>query len=178
MFDPIRSFDGYVMVQQVSARGMVSLRGDLASAKLKTAVKKLTGLAVPKTGEINQNSKFATAWMSPDELLILTPFTQSAPATAALASALRASHHLAINISDARATFTLTGAQASEVIAKLSPAQITPGQFRRSRLAQVPVAFWFSKPDQITLIAFRSVADYVFALLKTAAHPDSQVDYP
>ena len=43
------------------------------------------------------------------------------------------------------------------------------GTLRRTRLAQVPAAIWFEDEETAFVVAFRSVADYVFALLSNAA---------
>jgi len=40
---------------------------------------------------------------------------------------------------------------------------------RRTRFAQVPAAFWMQDDNSAEVVAFRSVAAYVFGLLKTAA---------
>jgi sarcosine oxidase subunit gamma len=74
----------------------------------------------------------------------------------------------------------VSGAGAREVLAKLCPVDLspdafTPGMFRRTRMAQVPAAFWLDAEDTFHLICFRSVADYAFNLLKTAALPGGEV---
>ncbi|MEM7441658.1 MAG: sarcosine oxidase subunit gamma family protein, partial [Pseudomonadota bacterium] len=89
-------------------------------------------------------------------------------------------HALAVNVSDARAIFQVSGPIAREVLAKLAPVDFSreafrPGQFRRSRLAQVPAAIWADDEDIFRIICFRSVAEYVFNLLKVAAQPGSEV---
>lgn len=176
------NFTGLVQVQEAGLRGMLTLRGDLGSLKLKNAVKKLTGVVVPDIGGINLKNDKGVAWMSPDELLILLPYNQARTAIATLSKTLNKTHHLAVNVSDARAVFTLSGVQARDVLAKLTPADMSqqgfePGQIRRSRIAQVPAAFWQSADQEITLVCFRSVAGYVFDFLKNAANTDSRVDY-
>ncbi|MEE9388737.1 MAG: sarcosine oxidase subunit gamma family protein [Paracoccaceae bacterium] len=173
-------YQGFVTVKEAGLRGMVTLRGDLSDAKLIKCVKALTGLAVPTTGAIAQGDVFSVAWMSPDELLIMLPYEDAQAATTGLCDALKNSHHLAVNVSDARAVFSLTGVGGRDVLAKLSPADLSVagfgrGQIRRSRLAQVPAAFWFSGEDQIDLVCFRSVAQYAFNVLKTASMPGSEV---
>ncbi len=58
---------------------------------------------------------------------------------------LRAEHHLAADVSDARAVFRIEGAKADQVLAKLCPvdlATLEPGELRRTRAAQVAAAFW------------------------------------
>jgi len=72
------------------------------------------------------------------------------------------------------------GPHAREVMAKLAPvdlapAAFTPGMFRRTRMAQVPAAFWMPEEDVFRVVCFRSVAQYVFDLLSIAAQPGSEV---
>ncbi len=179
---PPARYEGWVIVQDAGPRGMITLRGNLIDTKLKTVVKKLTGVDVPSAGQVKLNAEKGAAWMSPDELLIMCPYSLGEKYTAQICKALKGTHHLVANVSDARATFTLKGAGSPEVLAKLSPADLSPeefvpGKIRRSRLAQVPAAFWISGSDQIDVVCFRSVAEYVFALLKQAAHPQSKVGY-
>ena len=174
------SFDGFVRVAEAGLRGMITLRGDLSDAKLKKAVKDLTGAAVPKQRAVTLKGDKGVAWMSPDELLVMVPYADVLAAEKSLNDALNGSHFMAVNVSDARVTFTLTGAGAREVLAKVSPvdmAGFTTGEIRRTRLAQVAGAFWISGEDEFTVVAFRSVAQYVFDLLKTAAQPGSEVGY-
>ena len=52
-----------------------------------------------------------------------------------------------------------------------------PGMFRRTRMAQVPAAFWMVDDQTFQIVSFRSVADYVFSLLKVAAQPGSGVNF-
>jgi sarcosine oxidase, subunit gamma len=179
---PGATYSGSVEVREAGLRGMITLRGDLGSAKLKTAVKKLTGLDVPEQGAIALAGETGVAWMSPDELLLLTAYSDAPDLAAQLSTALSGHHHLVANVSDARAVFALSGAKSREVLAKLTPADLSPaafgpGQIRRTRLAQVPAAFWLSGDNNFHVVCFRSVADYVFALLKNAAHPQADVNF-
>ena len=174
------SYKGYVTVAEAGLRGMITLRADLGDAKVKAAVKKATGVAVPDQRGILAKGETAVAWMSPDELLIMVDYAQAGATVAAMTKALGAIHHLCVDVSDARATFRLTGAGAREVLAKLAPADLsvmTAGQMRRTRLAQVAAAFWIVDDNTIDLVTFRSTARYVFDLLSNAAAPGSEVDY-
>ncbi|MGC1503573.1 MAG: sarcosine oxidase subunit gamma, partial [Sulfitobacter sp.] len=47
--------------------------------------------------------------------------------------------------------------------------------FRRTRLAQVPAAFWMPDAETVQIICFRSVAQYVFDVLNVAAQCGSEV---
>ncbi|MGR3343359.1 MAG: sarcosine oxidase subunit gamma [Paracoccaceae bacterium] len=175
-------YEGYVKVEEAGLRGMITLRGDLGAMRLKRAVEILTTVEVPSIGKFIHKGCYGVAWMSPDELLILTPYDRAQMHTAELSDALKGSHHLAVDVSDARAVFTLTGTGAQEVLAKLTPVDMSPnlfrsGQIRRTRLAQVPAAIWNSGAVQIEVLCFRSVAEYVFGLLKQAAQPASKVEF-
>ncbi len=176
------SYEGYARVEELGLRGMITLRGDLGAAGVKTAVKKVMGLDVPKAQAVSLGKDHAVAWMSPDELLLMTPYGKAADTLASLTKALGKSHHLAVNVSDARAVFRVSGAGVREVIAKLCPVDMSedafqPGQFRRTRMAQVAAAFWMVDAETVEVVCFRSVADYVFGLLKVSAEPGSEVGY-
>ena len=171
-----------VSISQVSSQGMITLRGELGAPSLTEAVRAATGLSVPQQRQIVGDGDRAGAWMSPDELLLLVPYADAAALAAKLSVQLQASHALVTEVSDARALFVIEGAGAREVLAKLAPVDLAPGRFepgvfRRTRLAQVPCAFWMPEPDIFHLIAFRSVADYVADLLQTAACSGGEVAY-
>ncbi|WP_425101292.1 sarcosine oxidase subunit gamma [Tropicibacter sp. S64] len=176
------SFDGLVKIEEIGPLGMITLRGDLASHDMTHALSGVTGAALPQTRRASVDGDRAVLWMSPDELLVLCPYADVTGAVDTLGQALAGSHSLVANVSDARAVFRLTGGNIREVLAKISPADLSPeglpvGEVKRTRFAQVAAAFWLTSEEEATVICFRSVADYTFALLKTAAHPDSAVGY-
>jgi len=174
---------GYCAVREAGRVGMVTIRGDLADAGLARAVKSVTGLDIPARRQIlgdlaGDGSRLA--WMSPDELMLFCAADAAPEKTAALSAAFAGQHALAVDVSDARAVFHVTGATCREVMAKLTPADVSPGVFepgkmRRTRLAQVPAAFHMPDETSFEVIAFRSVALYVFDLLCNAAKPGSEV---
>lgn len=164
--------------------GMITLRGDLSDPALMAAVQAAVGVAVPGQRQITLSAETGAAWMSPDELLLLTPYEGAGAVVAGLNAALTGAgvHSLVVDVSDARAAFRVEGAGAREVLAKLAPVDFSPeafgpGHIRRSRLAQVPAAFWMSGEDEFTVIVFRSVAEYARDLLQIAALPGGEVGY-
>lgn len=174
-----RRFDGYARVSEAGARGMITLRGDLTSKPLAEAIGGVAGVSVPGVRRIEMAEGRGVGWMSPDELLVLVPPDEVAGAVASLSKALDGSHHLVADVSDARAVLRLTGPSAPEVLQKLTPTDLAPGRFasgelRRSRLAQVPAAFWI-EDDGFTIVCFRSVAEYAFEVLRLAATPGGEV---
>ena len=189
MSDPVSplggaSFDGLIRITENGPRGMITVRGDLSSAKLEKAVVTTAGLSMPARSGAVIGGERGLCWMSPDELLFLLPHADAAGAVAALTSALTGEHALVVDVSDARASFVLEGEGRliRETLAKLTPADVRPealsvGTMRRTRLAQVAAAVFFSSETRAELICFRSVAGYVFGLLKHAAAPGSEVGY-
>jgi len=174
------TYQGFAHVADMGPSGMITLRGDLGAAKLKTAVKAAIGVGVPAQRQIGFAADKAACWMSPDELLLLCAYEDAAAVLAKLQKSLAGVHHLAVNVSDARARIKVSGVDAREVLAKLTPADmaaLATGEIRRSRLAQVPAAFWIADDETVEVICFRSVAQYVFDLLKTAAIPGGEVGF-
>ena len=180
------SFQGLVTLRDCGPTGMITLRGDLAAPAMVQALDKVMGLPLPAPRRIvaQADGTRQVAWMSPDELLLILPYEQVAEALAAVEAALAGTHHLAENVSDARALIAVTGPDAAvrEVLAKLAPVDLHPdhfpqGEIRRTRLAQVAAAFWITEAGQAHVICFRSVAHYVFDLLSAAADPAAAVEY-
>ena len=172
--------DGIAEVRELGLRGMITLRGDLSDKKLIKAVKAIAG-AMPEQREVALKDDDGAAWMSSDELLLMVPHADALSTIEALNSSLAGTHFLAANVSDARAVFEVSGPRAREVMAKLAPVDFAKGafemgMFRRSRLAQVPAAFWMNEEDAFTIVCFRSVAEYMFDLLCVAAQASSEVD--
>jgi sarcosine oxidase subunit gamma len=158
--------------------GMVTLRGDLGSPALADAVRAATGCPVPERRRIAFDGERAAAWMSPDELMLFTAAGAAAAVAVDISRALAGTHHLAADVSDARACFRLAGPGARAVLAKgapvdLAPAAFGPGDFRRTRLGQVAAALWMPEPEVIDLMCFRSVGGFVADWLATAARPGS-----
>ncbi|KEJ90090.1 sarcosine oxidase subunit gamma [Sulfitobacter donghicola] len=187
MSDPVSalnnaSFDaGIATLRERGPVGMITLRGDLSSKPVQKAVKAASGLAMPQQRQCLTIGENSIAWMSPDELLIVCPYAEAASLLADIQGRLANEHALAVNVSDARAVFEVSGPNAREVMAKLAPvdlapSQFTPEMFRRTRIAQVAAAFWMPADDVFHVVCFRSVAQYVFDALSIAAQPGSEVD--
>ncbi len=175
-------FEGAALVADSGPRGMITVRGDLSDAKLVKAVTGAAGVAMPGQREACVEGEKGLLWMSPDELMVLVPYAEAPAAAEKIATALKGTHHLVANVSDARAVFAVTGAAAREVLAKLTPADLHvsafgPGQVRRSRFAQVAAAFWMTDETGFELFCFRSQAVYMFDLLCEAARKGAGVGY-
>jgi sarcosine oxidase subunit gamma len=181
MSDPVSalqgaSFAGFASVREVGPIGMVTLRAK-GLKTLDKAIKAAVGTKAPSQRRIEINGDRACGWMSPDEYLVVLPYAEVSKALAAISKALGNDHHLAVDVSDARAVFRVEGDKADQVLRKLVPADLdnlAPGELRRTRAAQVAVAFW-QQDDGFTLVCFRSVAGYVMGLLANAAQPGCEL---
>lgn len=181
MADPLEAldgavFDGLVAISEAPPRGMIALRGDFGTPRVKSAITAATGTEFPAIGRASGDASHGLAWMAPDELLMFCAPRVVAERLEQIGEMLAETHHLAADVSDMRVVFVLEGAALSPVLAKLTPADMArdvfvPGTFRRTRLAQVPAALWCTAPARAEVFCFRSVAGYVFDLLCNAAKP-------
>lgn len=169
--------DGFATIREIGPLGMVTLRCKPDVKSLSKAIKTAVGTTVPAVRRIAVEGDRACGWMSPDEYLLVMPYAAVPAALEAIGKAMGKDHHLAVDVSDARAVFRVEGAKADQVLAKLSPVdfeKLEPGELRRTRAAQVAAAFWKDE-DGFTVVCFRSVARYVFDLLSTSAKPGSEL---
>lgn len=171
------SYHGLSQITEVGPLGMITLRAKPDTTGLDAAILAATGCPRPAQRQIEQAGDRAAGWMSPDEYLLILPYGAVAAALAAIDQALAGQHHLAVNVSDARAVFDIQGGR--QVLPKLAPIDLDKlgaKELRRTRAAQVAVAIWQTGPDAYRLVCFRSVAAYVLGLLSHSARTDSQIN--
>jgi sarcosine oxidase subunit gamma len=181
MSDPVSAlrgagFEGFATIREIGPLGMITLRAK-GLKSLDKAIKAAVGTKVPAQRRIETTGEKACGWMSPDEYLLVMPYAEVPKALAAIAKALAKEHHLAVDVSDARALFRVEGERAADVLSKLSPIdfnRLKPGELRRSRAGQVAVALW-QQDGGFRLVCFRSVAAYVMGLLSHSALPGSEL---
>ena len=176
------AFEGVVAVRELAPRTMITLRGDLASAKMAAAVQGCR--RARRAGRLGAvfGDETAALWMSPDELFLIRPrATGRRPHLRRPKQALAGSHHPRRRRLRRAVGLPLEGegAHVRDVLAKLSLADVHPESFppappppdRATHPARgkVPAAFWMQDDASAEVVAFRSVAAYVFGLLKTAA---------
>jgi len=169
-------YKGVITVELSKPKGMITLKGDLNSSSFKAAVIKALGVPIPKVRTVSTKDSVQILWMARDELLILVNFKEVEKYIDLLDTNLKGEHYLLANVSDARAIFNLKGKGVREVLSKGTPVNmetIKINDVRRSRLGQLPVAFWLIKNTEVELVCFRSVADFMFNWLRVASAPNS-----
>ncbi|MCY4304459.1 MAG: sarcosine oxidase subunit gamma [Aestuariivita sp.] len=178
---PVNSSNtGFVKIKKLPSQGMISLRGNLSSDIVRQSVYSAVSLELPDIRKIKVGAICAICWMAPDELLILCPYAEVASRVTRMQSDLKSVHSFVVDVSDARVMFCISGVRSREVLAKLCPVDLTQsefgvGDFRLTRLAQVPAAFWMQNAEIFNILVSRSVARYGFNLLKSAAQKGSEV---
>lgn len=180
MSEPVSDPQGSPLIGIADAgpEGMVTLRADLAAPAVAEAVRRAVGTAVPAPLTALFSGRGGAVWMSPDELLLRMPRDEAPGAVAALEAALAGTHHLVLDMSDARCLLRLTGPAVAEVLAKGAPvdlARFAPGTARRTHLGQIAAAFWRIDADLWEIVALRSYAHHLRAWLEAAARPGSRV---
>lgn len=180
MAEAVQEYEGIALIRAEAPCGMITLRGKAdAAAALAKAGDRL-GIDMPAPLSVTQKGDNALLWMSPDELLAICPASKLSGHLKALVKACKGHHALAVDVSDARVRFSVSGPHAREVLAKLVPIDMshegfTPGMVRRTKLGQVAAALWPDEAGAIQIVCFRSVGRYVFDALKVAAQPGSEV---
>ncbi|MEE8443898.1 MAG: sarcosine oxidase subunit gamma family protein, partial [Alphaproteobacteria bacterium] len=79
-------------------------------------------------------------WLGPDEWLVLTPPRAQGPLEAALNEALAGRHVSVVDVTDARTTIRLHGADARAVLEKGCPLDLHPRAFAAGQCAQTKLA--------------------------------------
>lgn len=177
---PVPTNAPLIEITQTGLRGMITLRGDLASEALQAAVDEAVGLKVAPALGVIADGDARVVWMSPDELLLFCDYAEAGAAVARIAEQMGAAHHSALNMSDARAVIRLTGPRVGEVLAKGAPCDCSDhgfpvGMARRTHLAGLAVAFWRLEEDVWEIVSLRSYAHHMMAWLEQASVPGAEV---
>ncbi len=172
--------DLLIGIARAHDRGMITLRGDLSDAQIVRSVETATAGAVPGELCVALNGDRGAVWMAPDELLVFVPKDDVASALAMLSTDLGDLHHLALDMSDARAIYTLTGPLVAEVLSKGAPIDLSErgfpvGAARRTHLGGLAVAIWRLSDEHWEIVCLSSFAHHLQAWLEQAAVPGSEI---
>ena len=174
------SFKGAIDVILSKARGMITLKGDFENKSFEKIITENLNISLPKARNVTTAKNVSIIWMASDELLLLVGYDEVDQYIRSLEESLEGQHYLLANVSDARVIFNLKGKGVCEVLAKGTPTDMSVfkiNEVRRSRIGQLAAAFWMTKNNEIELICFRSVSDYMFDWLKVASAPNSLPGY-
>ncbi len=163
--------------------GQIALKAPaLGDPAVSGAVEAVTGLPVPEPLGVRSGVAHRVVWMATDELLLLLPRDEVAGALETIAERLGGTHHMALDVSDARAVITLSGADAAETLAKGAPVDFRETAFpvgcaRRTHLGGLAVGIWRLGPTDWEIVCFRSYAHHLFDWLAVAGTEGAEVGH-
>ena len=175
----VRRIEGNIKIKEHEHCGIISIRYRQKSDLFNSKLQKLIGSTIPVTNEILFSKDKYLAWMSTDELWLLSEVKIKDRLLNKLSITDRTLENIvSIDLSSSRTLFSLNGVNWRNIIAKGSPADVSknalkPGNIRRTRLGLVSVAFFCIDPENAILICNRSVRDYVFIWLEAASKDGS-----
>ena len=166
--------------RRLPMRGMAMFRGDLSDSELTSRLADALGIELPGKLRIATGDGVQVAWMSPDELLLLTE-GRAAATLSALGDALGDMHHLLADVSAMRVEYEVTG-PVRDVLSKGTPTDVSPGafavgDFRRSRIGQIQAAFWLTDDRTARIACRRSEAEYLAKWLDAAVSEGSELGF-
>ena len=173
----------YIRIEDRGPVGQVTLRADLASEAVRRAVKAAVGVEVPEPLRAAFEGTGGAVWMSPDELLLFSAYDQAGELVEGLEAALAGTHHMAVDVSDARAVIALEGDHVAEVLSKGAPIDLAEAAFpvgtaRRTHIGGIAVAFWRLGDDAWEIVCLRSFSQHLFDWLLQASRDGSEVGAP
>ena len=134
-----------VELAECQPRGLLLLRGDVASKEFRGAVSAAIGIEpVVEPLAAARKRDVSMLWLGPDEWLVVTPDNRVERIERTLRGALEARHGALTDVSHGRAILSLSGPDARSVLAKgcpldLHPRVFGPGRCAQSRLAKCQV---------------------------------------
>lgn len=173
---------GNIDVRRLENVGMLMLQCDHSAPETVERLKEIFGVDLPGACQIHGKELLEIAWMSDDELLIILPHGHAAGLREEIETGLDGTFHMVADVSSARVVFEITGDGIRDVLAKETPANVSPeafgpGDFRRTRYGQVAAAIWLRNPGTACLACRASESGYVETLLTASADPTRRPCY-
>ena len=164
-----------VALAECRIRGLLVLRGDVASVEFRDAVSTAIGIepaVEPLTAARRRD--VSMLWLGPDEWLVVTPDNRVERIERTLRGALDARLAALTDVSHSRAILSLSGPDARSVLAKgcpldFHPRVFGPGRCAQSRLAKCQVLIHQTTAAPVfEIYVMRSFAEYAWTWLMDA----------
>ena len=171
-----------ITIKELECIGLLSVRFDLEAKEFTNVMKSVVGLQTPQCRKFLTNKKYQIFWMSPDEVLVKGLYDDIFSLEIKLNEKLHGYHSSVVNISDSRVFFDLEGKGVQNLLGKYCPVDFSTdsfkiGDFRRTRMAQVPIALSLLADHKFQVMCFTSVKEYVSNLLKLGAAKESELRF-
>ena len=183
MYNKMEFSNNLFNISTLDKPGMMSIRTELTNKKLQNVIKDVFKLNVPKKLEVTSNKSLFLAWMSPNELLLISKNkNEVVKLKSNIENSLKGMESLVLEVSSSRTIFSIKGSLWRELLAKGTPINLCPSRFssnsfRRTRLGQISAAFWMVKTDHIYVACGRSFTDFFFKWLCNAADEKSIIKF-
>lgn len=164
-----------VLIAELPLSGALDLRLDPRDGAALAAARECLGYELPKPNASAQAADLAVLWLGPDEWLVVTPDGSQAALAVRLRSALSNRHAAVTDVSDARATFDVSGPCSRDLLRKgcavdLHPREFTTGHSVVTALGRVRVILrQTAELPAYRVWVDRSNADYLWSWLSDAA---------
>lgn len=164
--------DNGIQLTAMPVPSIIELRGTWSEA-FATAVQQVIGVAPPeKSPDVVDGRGITVFWMGPDRWWLISD-TTGLPSVNELRQNLAAFTAGAVEIGDAFAAITLSGANARDVLSKgctfdLHPTSFRPQQVVQTNLAKAQVALYLSDDTTYRIYVRRSFAEYMWTWLEDA----------
>lgn len=149
------------------AVGQLVIRIPEKSLKAATkAIKSVTKLAMPKNLEATTNKDYSLFWLSPDELLLITPKRTEADIEAKLREKIEG-HFAIVDVTGGQTLLELSGERAETILKKSTVYDVHESNFPigkvvTTKFAQSQVIVTRVSADGFQLIIRRSFSDYIW----------------
>ena len=165
--------DGLQIVE-LPGRTHINIRLDGDDRKAAAALKRATGLTLPKPCTYSADDSSYLGWISPDEWLYVSDESDSAAKVADVAAKLTKVHHAVNDLSSAQTIVRLTGPGAARTLAKgctldLHADVFVAPAFAQTRIAKTQATVRAVDVGAYDVIVRRSFADYFWTWLMRAA---------
>lgn len=163
-------------IEERRLRACIALRGDARDARFVRAVESVTDLRPPAEPCTSASGLLASIlWLGPDEWLVASDAQGGDALHASLVAALRGIAAAAVDVSDARIVYAVSGPNARHLLAKgcaldLHERVFAAGACAQTLLAKAPVLLRRSAAEAaFEVYVARSLRDYAWDWLRAAA---------
>lgn len=157
--------DHYALTEKAVGHLVIRIPEKNLKAAAKT-IKSATKLAMPKILEAKSNKDFSLFWLSPDELLLITPEKTEADVEAKLRKTMKG-HFAIVDVTGGQTLLELSGERAETILKKstvydVHESNFPVGKVVTTKFAKSQVIVTRVAADGFQLIVRRSFSDYIW----------------
>ncbi len=162
-----------LQIAELPGRTHINIRLDASERASANALKRATGLAVPKPGTYEASDAAYLAWLSPDEFLLVANAPGTVVDAATLSGKLSRVHHAVNDVSSGQTIVRMSGERAAHVLSKgctldLHASVFAPPMCANTRIAKTHAFLRVVEPAVFDVIVRRSFAPYFWSWLMKA----------